>query len=216
MSAPLSGEARAPYIAIAGNIGAGKSSFVDFLASRYPFRALYEPNDVNPFLADFYGDMDRWAFASQCSFLAEKITLHQEVAAATEAIVQDRTVWEDAEVFARHLGESGVMDAREYATYRKLYEGLSSTLRKPDLLIYLRCPVKVLVKRIAKRGREMERAVPRKYLKALDRLYEAWFASYDASPTWIFETDAMDPVTDIEACTRVLDELNRFFPNPRR
>lgn len=206
---------RAPYIAIAGNIGAGKSSFVAFLASRYEIQPAYEPNAANPFLEDFYADMDRWSFASQCYFLAEKLHLHREVETSGDAIVQDRTLWEDAEIFARHLGETGIMDAREYATYRRLYEGIAATLRAPDLLIYLRCPVKVLRRRIRQRGRAMEQALPTKYLRALERLYESWYAAYDKSPKLVFETDALDPVTDIEACTSVLDATDRFFPARR-
>ena len=135
---------RAPYIAIAGNIGAGKSSFVAFLQSRYAIEPVFEPNDSNPFLERFYDDMPRWAFASQMYFLAAKLRIHRDLADSAVPIVQDRTIWEDAEIFARNLAESGVMDAEEYATYASLYSGIEETLRPPDLLIYLRCPVKVL------------------------------------------------------------------------
>ena len=202
---------RPPYIAIAGNIGAGKSSFVHFLHSRYAITPIEEPNDTNPFLEDFYEDMPRWAFASQMYFLAEKLALHRTFEASPHAIVQDRTLWEDAEIFARHLGTSGVMDPREWATYERVYDGIERTLRPPDLLIYLRCPVKTLRRRIRQRGRAMEQGLPLAYLRALHTHYESWYARYDRSPKMTFETDQLDPVTDLVDCTEVMQAVERYL-----
>ncbi len=202
---------RAPYVAVAGNIGAGKSSFVAFLRSRYDVVPIYEPNDDNPFLEDFYEDMSRWAFASQMYFLAAKLQLHRTFEGNETAVVQDRTVWEDAEIFARHLGESGVMERREYETYRLVYDGVEKTLRPPDLLIYLRCPVRTLRRRIKQRGRSMEQALPAKYLRSLHVLYEDWFSRYDRSPKVVFETNRLDPVTDLVDCTEVMTAIDKFF-----
>ncbi|MFT4703534.1 MAG: deoxyadenosine/deoxycytidine kinase [Bradymonadia bacterium] len=202
---------RAPYIAIAGNIGAGKSSFVAFLQSRYAIEPVFEPNDSNPFLERFYEDMPRWAFASQMYFLAAKLHIHKDLAESAVPIVQDRTIWEDAEIFARNLAETGVMDGAEYATYQSLYSGIEETLRPPDLLIYLRCPVTVLRRRIRSRGREMESSIPLKYLRSLDGLYERWFTSYDRSPKLVFETDRLDPVTDVVACSKIMDAVEVYF-----
>lgn len=202
---------RAPYIAIAGNIGAGKSSFLQFLRSRYAITPIEEPNDDNPFLEDFYEDMSRWAFASQMYFLSAKLALHRTFESSPVAIVQDRTLWEDAEIFARHLGTSGVMDAREWATYQRVYDGIEPTLRPPDLLIYLRCPVKTIRRRIKQRGRAMEQSVPLGYLRALHRNYEDWYARYDRSPKMTFETDQLDPVTDLVDCTEVMEAVERYL-----
>jgi deoxyadenosine/deoxycytidine kinase len=199
------------YIAVAGNIGAGKSSFVEFLQSRYEIEPVFEPNDDNPFLGDFYDDMNRWSFHSQLYFLAAKLQIHQGIRAASHDIIQDRTLWEDAEVFAAHLAETKVMSAREYATYRMVYDSISDRLRTPDLMIYLRCPVRTLRKRIKARGRVMEQSIPTAYLKALHRLYEDWFERYELSPTVVFETGHMDPVTDIVDAHDILSVIDRYL-----
>ena len=202
---------RGTYIAVAGNIGAGKSSFVEFLQSRYDIEPVFEPNDDNPFLEDFYEDMGRWAFHSQLYFLAAKMQIHQGIREAPHDILQDRTLWEDAEIFAEHLGRTGVLSEREYETYRLVYESVRDDLRPPDLMIYLRCPVKVIRRRIRARGREMEQAIPRGYLKSLHTLYEEWFARYSLSPTVVFETDRLDPVTDIVDAHDVLSVIDRYL-----
>lgn len=202
---------RGTYVAVAGNIGAGKSSFVEFLHSRYAIRPVFEPNDDNPFLADFYGDMKRWAFHSQLYFLAAKLEIHRGIRDAEQDVLQDRTLWEDAEVFAEHLARTGVMSQREYETYRLVYESIRDELRPPDLMIYLRCPVRVLRRRIRARGRDMEQAIPTAYLKALHTLYEQWFARYALSPTIVFETDRVDPVTDIVHAHDVLSMVDRYL-----
>lgn len=199
------------YVAVAGNIGAGKSSFVEFLQSRYDIEPVFEPNDDNPFLEDFYGDMGRWAFHSQLYFLAAKLDIHRGIRDATHDILQDRTLWEDAEIFAEHLARSGVLSEREYSTYRLIYESVRDDLRPPDLMIYLRCPVKVLRRRIRARGRDMESAIPTSYLKALHALYEEWFARYSLSPTVVFQTDKLDPVTDIVDAHDVLQVIDRYL-----
>lgn len=206
--------ARGTYVAIAGNIGSGKSSFLAFLQHRFDLRAVYEPNDGNPFLEDFYDDMPRWAFHSQVYFLAEKARLHRQIAHHRGHIAQDRTIWEDAEIFAAHLARSGTMSAEEHATYRALYEALSASLRPPDLLVYLRCPVRTLRRRIASRGREMERNLPAKYLRSLHGLYERWFEDYDLGDKVVFDTDRFDPVTDLVDLRAAVDTLARHFTAP--
>ena len=199
------------YIAVAGNIGAGKSSFVEFLQSRYDIEPVFEPNDDNPFLEDFYGDMKRWSFHSQLYFLAAKLQIHQGIREASHDIIQDRTLWEDAEVFAAHHGSTKVMTPREYETYRMVYDSIADRLRPPDLMIYLRCPVRTLRKRIKARGRAMEQSIPTPYLKALHRLYEDWFDRYTLSPTVVFETGRMDPVTDIVDAHDILQVIDRYL-----
>ena len=185
------------YIAIAGNIGAGKSSLASFLAERFDLDLVAEPNEDNPFLAPFYEDMPRWAFHSQAFFLGRKALLHADFATRTRPFVQDRTLWEDAEIFARHLASTRKMSPDEDRVYRMLYDALRPGLRPPDLMIRLRCPVATLTKRIEGRGRAMEKALPRSYLRALDKLYDTWFASYQLSPVVEFRTDHFDPLTNL-------------------
>lgn len=197
-----------PYIAIAGNIGAGKSSFLRFLTTRYDIEAVFEPNEDNPFLERFYSDMPRWAFHSQIWFLGRKLQLQNGFHDATRAIVQDRTVWEDAEIFARQLAASGAMSAEDWDAYETLYRAASGELRRPDLLVYLRCPVRTLRRRIRARGRHMEQDIPSPYLKALHRLYESWYASWDLGPKVVFDTHRFDPVTDIVDLHRAVEIID--------
>lgn len=192
---------RPKIIAVAGNIGAGKSSLVDWLSKQLGMVPFFEPHDENPYLADFYEDMHRWAFSSQLFFLIKRFQIHRKIAdhpgaggarGRPTALVQDRTLYEDAEIFARHLHRQGFIDDRDYQTYQDLYRTLKKELRPPDLMIYLRCPLRTLVKRIARRGRDFEKAIPRSYLKQLEVLYEEWFEAYDLSPTLVVETDRID------------------------
>jgi deoxyadenosine/deoxycytidine kinase len=193
----LSGGAPGPprIIAVAGNMGAGKSSLVEWLEHQFGMLPFFEPNEENPYLGDFYRDMPRWAMSSQLFFLVRRFQIHRQIAKSSSpytAIVQDRTLYEDAEVFAAHLHQAGHIDERDWATYQELYRTLRQEIRPPDLMIYLRCPLKTLVRRIQRRGRAFEKTIPRSYLASLERLYEAWFASYDLSPTVVIETDRLD------------------------
>ena len=185
-------------IAVAGNMGAGKSSLVEWLAQQFGMVPFFEPNDENPYLADFYGDMGRWAMSSQLFFLVRRFQIHRDVARRAgedhRPIVQDRTLYEDAEVFAAHLRDAGYIDARDWSTYEDLYLTLREEIRPPDLMIYLRCPLKTLAQRVRRRGRDFERGIPRSYLASLERLYEAWYARYDLSPSLVVETDRLDYV----------------------
>jgi deoxyadenosine/deoxycytidine kinase len=185
------------YIAVAGNIGSGKSTLVEFLSNTYGLRPYFEPNETNPYLVDFYGDMKRWSFHSQIYFLARKLRLHQELGQAKETVIQDRTIYEDAEIFAENLYRQRKMSERDYKTYRELYESIVRELRPPDVMIYLRCSLKTLKKRIRLRGRPEEQAIPHRYLARLEELYEGWFERYDLSKTLILETDQLDYLTDL-------------------
>lgn len=185
------------YIAVAGNIGAGKSSIVEFLTEKYGIEPFFEPNEQNPYLEDFYGDMRRWSFQSQIYFLAAKFRLHQQLDRHANSVVQDRTIWEDAEIFAESLYRQKMMDRRDYQTYRALYESIQDRIRPPDLMIYLRCPVRTVRRRIAMRGREMEQDIPVNYLQRLHKLYESWIESYDLSPLLIIPSNKLDYMTDL-------------------
>lgn len=192
-------EPKRRYVAVAGTIGAGKTSLTAWLVKRYGFRPFYEPNDDNPYLADFYADMKRWALQSQLFFLAHKIKLHQELdrARSDGPVVIDRTVYEDAEIFARNLHRQGVLDKRDFAVYYTLYEGIRESLRPPDLLIALTCSLRATKRRIHSRGRAMESAIPDAYLRRLHGLYEEWFEGYTLSPIVRIDTTDLDYVENL-------------------
>ncbi len=198
---------RARYIAVAGNMGSGKSSLVRWLCQQFELVPFFEPHDENPYLADFYADMGRWAFNSQLFFLVRRFRIHREIESSGRAVVQDRTLYEDAEVFAEYLHRQGHIDARDWATYTDLYSTLRDDLRPPDLMIYLRCEVPTLRKRIRQRGRAYEQSIPPSYLKALHELYEAWFARYDRSPALVIESDRMDYVTELFSRQSLLETI---------
>lgn len=185
------------YVAVAGTIGAGKTSLVAWLVKRYGLKPFYEPNEHNPYLADFYGDMKRWAFHSQAFFLAHKLELHQELERCEVPAVIDRTIYEDAEIFARNLHEQGNLDARDWEVYQRLYHGIRRSLRPPDVLIALTCSLGATKKRISHRARAFEKEIPDAYLRRLHRLYGSWFDSYDLSPIVRIDTTKLDYVEDL-------------------
>lgn len=201
----------AKFIAIAGNIGAGKTELTGFLCKRYPLTPFFEPNEENPYLADFYQDMKTWAFRSQLFFLAHKLKLHQKLQKEAGAVLQDRTLFEDAEIFAKNLFRQGFIDKRDFSTYWTLYESVVESLRPPDLMVYLRCPVRTLKKRIALRGRKMEAEVPTEYLSRLNRLYEEWFKNYTMSPVLVLSTDKLDYVTDLVDRVDLLRQIEKHL-----
>jgi deoxyadenosine/deoxycytidine kinase len=203
------------YIAVAGNIGVGKSSLVEFLCQRYDLEPYFEPNDANPYLEDFYADMRRYAFHSQLYFLGVKHKLHHDLDRCQHAVIQDRTIWEDAEIFAENLAQTGIMDKRDYRTYRTLYESMTESLRRPDLLIYLDCDLRTTRRRIRQRGRQMEENIPLEYLKRLGRLYEAWIERYTLSPVLTFRTDKLDYMTDLVHCHELMTTLDQHLGGRR-
>jgi len=185
------------YIAVAGNIGAGKTSLVEFLVRRYKLKPFYEPNDENPYLKDFYKDMKAWAFHSQIYFLTHKFRLHRELERFPKTVIQDRTIYEDAEIFAKNLHRSRYINKRDYATYREMYETIRKDLTPPDIMIFLRCSVRTMRRRIKQRGRGMEQQIPTRYLRRLDSLYAEWINNYKLSPLIEIDSDRMDYVTDL-------------------
>ncbi|HTX73918.1 MAG TPA: deoxynucleoside kinase [Rectinemataceae bacterium] len=200
------------YIVLAGNIGAGKSTLVELLSRRLGFEPYYEPVAQNPFLQDFYADMPRWAFHSQVFFLTHRVRSHHALMADRHSVVQDRSLYEDAEVFAKNLYERGDMSGRDWETYVELYRSLCSLLPAPDLVIYLRATVPTLQARIARRGRSFEAGIPDEYLASLNRLYEAWIESFELSPVLIVPGDRLDFVAesrDFEAIAATVEERLR-------
>lgn len=202
------------YLAVAGNMGAGKSSLVKWLHATFGLEPVYEPQDENPYLEDFYRDMKRWAFSSQLFFLARRFRMQRDLERALpelpkRGVVLDRSIYEDAEIFAAHHHQVGNIDDRDWGTYQDLYGAMKAELRPPDLMVYLRCPVGALRRRIQRRGRGYEQAIPTTYLRALDRLYEEWFARYDRSPTLVIDTSEVDYVEDLFHREALLDEIGR-------
>ena len=202
------------FVAVAGNIGAGKSSLTEVLAASFALEPVYEAVDENPYLADFYADMLRYAFHSQMFFLAKRLAQHVSQVNPGRRVIQDRTLYEDAEVFARNLFETGVLNARDFGVYTEMVEAIRHTLRPPDLLIYLRASLPTLRRHIALRGRAYEAALSDAYLLRLGTLYERWFTAYDLSPKVVLEADALDFVHDGAALTDLLAQLRPYLAEP--
>lgn len=196
------------YVAVAGTIGSGKTSLVSWLEATYGLQPFYEPNDDNPYLADFYQDMSRWGFHSQIYFLSHKLELHQALLTSNVPSVIDRTLYEDAEIFAKNLHLQGHISKRDWAVYERLYRALREVLRPPDVLIALSCSLGATKKRIARRGRAMEAEIPDAYLRRLHRLYERWFSSYDLSPIVRIDTSKLDYVEDLVALIDLRQRLD--------
>jgi deoxyadenosine/deoxycytidine kinase len=199
-------------IAIAGNIGVGKSTLVEFLSRTYGISPYYEPSEDNPYLPDFYDDMKRWSFHSQLYFLSNKFRIHQELDRMPGLVVLDRTIFEDAEIFATALHDMKHMDDRDWETYTNFYRSILDAIKPPDLMIYLRCSMRTLRKRIKLRGRAMEQDVPLAYLKRLEGLYEAWIGSYDLSEVLILETDNLDYIHDLVHRLDVMERIEAMLP----
>lgn len=199
------------YIAIAGNIGSGKSSLVDFLCREYGFKPFFEPNDINPYLADFYRDMKKWAYHSQLHFLTHKFRIHQELDRSKDVVVQDRTIHEDAEIFCTNLYRSGLLQKRDYDTYMDLYRTILRSIQPPDVMIYLECSLRTLKGRIARRGRQIEKNVPDSYLRNLDKLYKKWIGKYDLSPLIRVSTEKYDYMDDFITRQQIRRELERHI-----
>jgi deoxyadenosine/deoxycytidine kinase len=204
------------FIAIAGNIGAGKSSLLGFLTSTYDVAPFYEPNAENPYLEDFYADMKRWAFQSQMFFLSNKFRIHQQADRTPGVVIQDRTIFEDAEIFATALHQMRKIDRRDWETYWAFYQTILRAIKPPDLMIYLRCSIRTLRRRIRLRGRPMEQDIPLAYLKRLDRLYEAWIEGYSLGDVLILDSDRLDFVSDLVDRQDVRTRIEAVMPSTLR
>ena len=186
------------HIAIAGNIGCGKTTLTKMLASRYNWTPRFEPVDNNPYLEDYYQDMSRWSFHLQVYFLAKRFKEVVEISKSDEVIIQDRTIFEDACIFAPNLHDMGLMSDRDYANYSDLFSTMISLVRLPDLMIYIRSTVSNLVQQIQKRGRSYEQSMRMDYLKGLNDRYEEWVAGYKGhliivdGDNWKFEQEPED------------------------
>ena len=177
------------HIAIAGNIGAGKTTLTELLSKHYIWDTHYEDVDQNPYLLDFYDDMQRWSFNLQVYYLNSRFTQIQDIKESKNTIIQDRTIHEDAYIFAPNLHSMGLMSTRDFENYFSLFNLMESFISAPDLLIYLRASVPKLVNNIQKRGREYEESIRLDYLKRLNERYEAWISTYDSGKILIIDID---------------------------
>jgi deoxyadenosine/deoxycytidine kinase len=213
------------FVAIAGNIGVGKSSLTTLLARRLGWEPFFETVVENPYLADFYADMQRWSFHSQVFFLSRRLHDHRALTQHPTSVLQDRTVYEDAEIFARNLYRQGLMSEREWNSYWDLYTSVAQLLPSPDLVVYLQASVETLQKRIGLRGRDFERSISGEYLAQLNDLYDEWVAGFNLCPVLTIATDDLDFVQRPEhldtIAARIEDRLRgkeiiTFKPEPQR
>jgi deoxyadenosine/deoxycytidine kinase len=212
------------FVVLAGNIGAGKSTLVRMMCDELGWKPYYEPVAENPYLEDFYRDMNRWAFHSQVFFLTWRVRSHRALMDDPLPVVQDRSIYEDAEVFARNLHLHGRITPRDWETYQELYRTLITLLPPPDLVVYLKASVPTLRARIAGRGRGFEASISEEYLAELGALYEEWISGFTLSPVLVVPADSLDFVShtrDLRAIVRTVEERLRdrqglLFPQGMR
>lgn len=195
------------FVAVAGNIGVGKSTLVEMLCVRLGWEPFYEPVTENPYLEDFYADMGTWSFHSQVFFLTHRLRSHHKLGQHPTSVVQDRSVYEDAEIFAYNLFLQGHISKRDYQTYRDLYETTSRLLPPPDLVIYLRASVPTLLNRIERRGRNYERTIAPEYLTGLNNLYEQWIENFTLCPILSVPADQLDYVSHSGHLRLIVDKV---------
>ena len=196
------------HIAVAGNIGVGKTTLTGLLAKNFNWEPHYESVDSNPYLDDFYTDMQRWAFNLQVYFLNSRFGQLKEFQESGKNIIQDRTIYEDAHIFAPNLHAMGLMTSRDFDNYSSLFKLMSSFVKPPDLLIYLRASVPTLVKQIQSRGRDYESSIRIDYLTRLNERYEAWISEYTSGKLLIIDTDDLDFSKNQEDLGFVVDKVN--------
>lgn len=206
------------FIAIAGNIGTGKTTLTNMLSRRFSWEAHFEVVADNPYLSDFYKDMSRWSFPLQVFFLNHRFKAHQLVTQGENSAIQDRSIYEDANIFARNLYETNMMSERDYRNYLDLYESMVSFLNPPDLVLYLRKSLPRLKEQITLRGREYEKNIPDEYLANLNRYYDDWMATYSLGKKLIIDSDDLNFLKNPEdfegVCQKIigaLDQRDLFF-----
>ncbi|MDI9320712.1 MAG: deoxynucleoside kinase [Phycisphaerales bacterium] len=196
------------HIAVAGNIGAGKTTLTEMLAKQYGWEPYFEDVEHNPYLADFYEDMPRWSFNVQMYFLNSRIRQQLAIKAGKKSVIQDRTIYEDAAIFAPNLYEMGLMSGRDFENYQSFFNNLKQLINPPDLLIYLKASVPKLVDQIQKRGREYEENIRLDYLKRLNEFYNKWIANYKDGPLLIIDLDQLNFEENKEDFAEVLSKIN--------
>lgn len=205
------GEMAEYFITIAGNIGVGKSTLTGLMAERMKWEPVYEAFTQNPYLTDFYRDMKRWGFHSQVFFLSRRLQQHHDLLQRRSSVIQDRSVYEDAEIFARNLYRQGHLSERDWHCYLELYETMATLLRPPDLVVYLQASVDTLRRRISHRGREYEKSIDDDYLAQLNGLYDEWATSFVLCPVLTVDTNKLNYIRYDDhlelICHRIEDRL---------
>ncbi len=196
------------HIAVAGNIGAGKTTLTELLSKHYGWTAHYEDVDDNPYLNDFYNDMQRWSFNLQVYFLNSRFSQILQIRKSGRTVIQDRTIYEDAEIFAPNLHAMGLMSTRDFNNYKTLFDLMIGLIQPPDLLIYLKASISTLVNQIQKRGREYENSIRLDYLRQLNDMYEAWTKSYKLGKILVINVDELDFASKKEDLSFVIDKID--------
>jgi len=196
------------HIAVAGNIGAGKTTLTELLSKHYGWTPNYEDVDDNPYLNDFYNDMQRWSFNLQIYFLNSRFNQILDIRKSGKTVIQDRTIYEDAEIFAPNLHAMGLMSTRDFNNYKTLFDLMTSLIQPPDLLIYLKASIPTLVHQIQKRGREFENSIRLDYLKQLNDRYESWIKGYRLGKLLVISVDEVDFATNREDLSFVIDKID--------
>lgn len=203
------------HIAIAGNIGAGKTTLTNLLAKQYNWTAQFEDVEMNPYLDDFYNDMEKWAFNLQIYFLGSRFNQVKEIRESGKDIIQDRTIYEDAHIFASNLNDMGLLSTRDYNNYLRVFNLMTSFVEAPDLLIYLKASIPTLVAQIQKRGRDYENSISIDYLSRLNEKYDKWISNYKEGKVLVIDVDNLDFVENQEDLgfifNKVEGEINGLF-----
>lgn len=197
------------HIAVVGNIGAGKTTLTELLAKNYGWEANFEAVDNNPYLEDFYNDMKRWSFNLQIYFLNSRFQQIRDIQANHKNVIQDRTIYEDAFIFAENLHEMGLMTTRDYENYRSIFANITSYIKAPDLLIYLKASVPTLVENIQRRGREYEASIRLDYLQKLNEKYDKWIKGYNEGKLLILDKDKLDFANKSEDLGVIIEKIER-------
>ncbi len=197
------------HIAIVGNIGAGKTTLTELLSNHFAYEAQFEAVDNNPYLEDFYGDMKRWSFNLQIYFLNSRFQQIIELQKSQKNIIQDRTIYEDAYIFAENLHDMGLMSGRDYENYRAIFDNITSFIKAPDLLIYLKASVPTLVNNIQRRGREYESGIRLDYLSKLNEKYKNWIDNYKEGKLLVLDKDNLDFANNPEDLGVVIQRIER-------
>jgi deoxyadenosine/deoxycytidine kinase len=195
------------FVSVAGNIGSGKSSLTKMIADNLGWLPYFESVQNNPYLKDFYKEMKRWSFQLQVYFLSHRFQVHKRIIASKKSVIQDRSIYEDVEIFARNLYLMGRMEKRDYENYRNLFYEMVDYLQPPDLIVYLKADVETLIKQIRLRGREFEKSIEPKYLLRLNRSYNRWVKGYKCGNLITIETDELDFVHNPEHFILVLNKI---------
>ena len=196
------------HIAVAGNIGAGKTTLCNLLAKHFNWEVNYESTDDNPYLSDFYHDMQRWSFNLQVYFLNSRYQQILNIRKGSQTVIQDRTIYEDAYIFAPNLHDMGLMSSRDFDNYFTLFKTMTSQIHPPDLLVYLRCSIPTLVEHIQRRGRDYEGTISLDYLRRLNDRYENWITNYSEGKLLILDADNIDFENSKSDLSGIIDRVN--------